>query len=184
MRKNDHIEELFQSVDFDVAVPPENHRERFLEKLKKNDRNKKFNLNSPWTPFLAIAASFLLAFLLFQGLYSEQFTQKQELASVSSEMKTTQNFYSSAIKAELYKLQQHKNPETEAVINDALKQLEILETDYNKLKTDLAKSGQDPRVIYAMISNFQQRIDLLENVLETVNNINEQKQQSYENNMS
>ncbi|HET7361517.1 MAG TPA: DUF4179 domain-containing protein, partial [Salinimicrobium sp.] len=80
--------------------------------------------------------------------------------------------------------QQYKNPQTEAVINDALEQLEILETDYKKLKTDLAESGQDPRVIYAMISNFQQRIDVLKNVLETVENINEQKQQSYENNIS
>lgn len=184
--KNDNVEELFQSLDFDVVEPTENHRERFLKKLNSEEtkpKNKPGNryLFSMWGPALAIAASLLAVFLLFQDILLNRLDQKQELASVSSEMKTTQDFYASAIKTELYKLQQYKNPETEAVIQDALKQLEILETDYKKLKTDLAESGHDQRVIYAMISNFQQRINVLNNVLETVKNINEQKQQPHEN---
>ena len=106
-----------------------------------------------------------------------------ELASVSSEMADTQNFYASVIKKELYQLEQEKTPETEALIQDALKQLEILETDYSKLKNDLVKSGQDKRVIYAMITNFQQRIDLLNKVLEKVNTINTLKITPHENNL-
>ncbi len=80
-------------------------------------------------------------------------------------------------------LKEQKTPETEAVINDALDQLEILENDYDKLKKDLGKSGQDKRVIYAMISNFQKRIDLLQMVLEKVNTINTLKNTSHENNI-
>jgi len=59
----------------------------------------------------------------------------------------------------------------------------VLENDYNKLKSDLVKSGQDHRVIYAMISNFQKRIDLLNKVLEKVNNINTLKNSPHENNL-
>ena len=83
----------------------------------------------------------------------------------------------------LYPLEQENTPETQAIVDDALKQLEILDTDYNKLKTDLVKSGQDKRVIYAMITNFQQRIDLLNKVLEKVNNINTLKITPHENNL-
>ena len=182
--KNDNIEELFKSLDFDIAEPSGNHQERFRSKLKQRSRKrtKSSGIISLWLPAMAVAATFLIAFLLFQGVFNTgQFNQKQDLASVSSEMKTTQNFYSSVITKELYNLKQESTPETEAIIHDALKQLEILEKEYERLKTDLSKSGQDKRVISAMISNFQKRIDLLNNVLEKVNTINELKNASNEN---
>ena len=46
--------------------------------------------------------------------------------------------------------------------------MNTLETQYENLKNDLLESGQDKRVIYAMIDNFQNRIDLLEQVLEHI----------------
>lgn len=49
--------------------------------------------------------------------------------------------------------------------------MELLEKNYENLKIDLKESGNDKRVIYAMISNFQSRIDLLENVLKTIENL-------------
>lgn len=183
--KNDNLEELFKTLDFDVAEPNENHGQRFESKLKQRAKRKtrSSGVISLWLPGLAIATSFLTAFLLFEGVFAAPFSQKQELASVSSEMETTQNFYASVIETELYKLKQQKSPETEKIVKDALDQLEILETDYEKLKTDLATSGQDQRVIYAMISNFQQRIALLNQVLERTKNINELKNPSHENNL-
>ena len=182
--KNDNIEELFKSLDFDLSEPSENHEERFRSRLKQRSlkKTKSSGIISLWLPALAVAATFLVAFLLFQGVFnSGHFDQKQDLASVSSEMKTTQDFYSSVITKGLYNLKQESTPETEAVIQDALKQLEILEKDYEKLRTDLSKSGQDRRVISAMISNFQKRIDLLNNVLEKVNTIKELKNAPNEN---
>lgn len=183
--KNDNIEELFESLNFDVAEPSEDHRKRFESKLKQRSKKKvrTSGIISLWAPGLAIAASFLVAFLLFQGIYSDQINREDGLAGVSTEMKNTQDFYSSVIAKELYNLQQEKTPETAAVIEDALKQLQILEKDYEKLKGDLNQSGQDKRVISAMIANFQKRIDLLNNVLEKVNNINEFKNIPHENNI-
>ncbi|WP_424494049.1 DUF4179 domain-containing protein [Salinimicrobium sp. GXAS 041] len=183
--KNDNIEELFSSLDFDVAEPSQGHEKRFEEKLQQRSRKKirTSGVISLWGPALSIAASLLIAFLVFQKLYSNQLNREDGLASVSTEMKTTQDFYSSVISKELYNLQQEKTPETAAVIEDALKQLQILEKDYEKLKTDLSNSGQDKRVISAMITNFQRRIDLLNNVLEKVNNINKLKNTHHENNI-
>ena len=51
------------------------------------------------------------------------------------------------------------------------------------LKDDLIDSGKDNRVIHAMIQNFQQRIDLLNNVLTQIENIKTLKNQNHENNI-
>lgn len=180
--KTDNLKDLFDELDFDIAEPAKNHEERFRQKLKKQPKRKikRSGVISLWGPAMAVAASFLMAFLIFQGLIGNPFTSQQELANVSPEMKQTQNFYASVIKSELENLEAQKNPETEAVIDDALLQLETLENDYQKLKKDLGKSGQDKRVIYAMISNFQQRIDLLKTVLEKVETINTLKNTPHE----
>ena len=181
--KTDDLKDIFDELDFDVASPPQDHEERFRQKLRTN-RKKKTNRSgviSLWAPVMAVAASFLLAIMVFQGVFENPFSNKQELANVSPEMKQTQDFYASVIKNELQNLEEQKTPETEAVIQDALKQLDILEKDYENLKRDLGKSGQDKRVIYAMISNFQKRIDLLNTVLEKVETINTLKNNSHEN---
>ena len=181
--KNDNIEELIKSLDFDIAEPSEDHQERFRARLKQKSKRriKTSGMISLWMPALAIAASFLVAFLLFPGAFGNWMQVEQDLANVSPEMKNTQDFYSSVISKELYNLQQEKSPETEKIINDALRQLEILENDYEKLKADLTTSGQDQRVISAMIANFQKRINLLNNVLKKVSAIKELKTTSYEN---
>ena len=54
---------------------------------------------------------------------------------------------------------------------------------YQKLKKDLVDSGEDKRVIYAMVTNFQQRTALLQNVLETIENIQKLKEQDNESNI-
>ena len=74
------------------------------------------------------------------------------------------------------KLNQERTPETKALIDDALKQLKTLESDYENLKKDLTKSGDDKRVIYAMINNFQNRINVLQTVLEQIESIKQLKQ--------
>ena len=68
------------------------------------------------------------------------------------------------------------------IINDALKQIQLLEKEYQNLKTDLTESGKDQRVIYAMISNFQNRIDILNTVLEQIENVKQFNSVSNENN--
>ena len=105
--------------------------------------------------------------------------QEADLASVSEEMKTTQSFFTSTINNELTRLKSYSTPETEALVNDALNQIGQLEYKYQKLKTDLVTSGNDKRVVYAMISNFQTRIDLLTQVIETLEELKTSK--TYEN---
>lgn len=175
--KNDKIEDLFRNQDFDRKEPPAGHKTRFLKKLKEQNQGGKhagssIHLKKLWGSILSVAAIFVIAFMLFAGFFNHNFLGKQDdLAGVSPEMKETQQFYTRLIETELKTIQSKATPETEVLVKDALAQLKKLETGYEKLKKDLQKSGQDKRVIYAMISNFQKRIDLLTNVLNQIERI-------------
>lgn len=182
--KTDKLTELFEDLDFDVAQPEAGHKERFqdmLEQIAKKQTRQQPKIRTLWGPFLGIAASIALAIVLFGNIHlNNRAGGIGDLASVSPEMKETQDFYTSVIQRELKNIEAEKSPETETIITDALTQMEKLETEYSELKKDLVNSGQDRRVIYAMISNFQQRIDLLNNVLTQIENIKSLKTQSHE----
>lgn len=175
--KKDDIEQLFDRLEgqLSVAEPSTDHQARFLEKLQSTQvqEEKPVRKLNWWKP-LAVAASLALVFMITFSQTSQ--TEIKDLADVSPEMEQTQTFFTQTIEKELFELQQQTTPETQAIVDDTMKRLTKLEADYDDLKNDLAESGQDKRVIYAMINNFQNRIDLLQQVLEhidAVKNLNE-----------
>lgn len=177
----DTIDQLFENHngEFDVHKTPEGHQHRFLNKL-----NTQQSTESKPTHYLkrVIAIAAVLAVIVtLSGLFFNTDVTAADLASVSPEMEQTQSFFTSSINNELKTLKGFNAPETEILVQDALKQLENLEGKYELLKKDLVDSGNDKRVIYAMISNFQNRIELLEQVInkiEEVKNLNTQKNEN------
>lgn len=167
--KKDTIDTLFENLEgtFDVHQTPEGHKKRFMDRLNAGQETKS---NRNWWKPLSIAASVVIILGLgFSLLKSPE--QSRELATVSPEMEQTQTFFVSAINSEIYKLKSFETPENKALIDDALNQITNLEEEYQQLKLDLVESGDDKRVIYAMIANFQSRIDLLEQVVSIVEDI-------------
>ena len=183
--KNDEYFEDLKKLDFDIAEPNSGHEDRFLEKLDRRHQNKhpkKGKLRKLWIPLSSIAAALIIVFFAFGKVFNTPaFAKETGLAAVSPQMKETQDFYSTLIERELKSIEGERSPQNNKIINDALVQLETLEKEYNKLKKDLLESGQDKRVIYAMINNFQKRIDLLNQVLdqiETIKQLNTQKNET------
>lgn len=178
--KKDNLDQLFEDIreDFDIEVPRIGHQDRFLSKLNESTSTSKTNDSKSypfWKPLLAIAAIMVMCIALFNVLYQQPTTTG--LASVSPEMSKTQDFFTSTIANELNQLQKkERTPETKILIDDALEQLKILEANYESLKNDLTESGDDKRVIYAMISNFQNRIDVLQSVMERIDSVKQLKQ--------
>ncbi len=167
--KKDTIETLFENLEgtFDVHQTPLGHEKRFMDRLNAQQESK--SGRNWWKP-LSIAASVVVILGLgFTFLKSPE--QSRELASVSPEMEQTQTFFVSAINNEIDKLKSFETPETKAMIDDALNRITNLEEEYQQLKLDLVESGNDKRVIYAMIANFQNRIDLLEQVVSIVEEV-------------
>jgi len=176
-----NIDNLFERLqhDFDVEEPNANHNKRFLEKLNNHNNLQIDNAIQKinwWKPLMGIAASIALIITLFIGLQND--TSSKDLASVSPEMAETENFFTSTIALELSEIEKESSPETQLLIKDTMIQMQTLEEQYELLKEDLKESGDDKRVIYAMISNFQKRIDLLQNTLKYINNIKQLKNEN------
>lgn len=182
--KDDNINKVFKTFkhDFDVETPNNGHEHRFLKKLKAQNQTHNIAANktskSIWKPFLGIAASIVLLISVAFSFNTEPKTKG--LASVSPEMANTQSFFTAAIAEELEKIDSERTPETEALIKDAMLQMEILETQYTQLKIDLTESGNDKRVIHAMIENYWNRINILKSVLENIEGIKTFKQNTNE----
>jgi len=60
-------------------------------------------------------------------------------------------------------------------------QLKKLETNYKQLETDLINGGNDKLILSAMITNFQTRIDLLQDVINQIETIKNLKNYNDEN---
>ena len=182
---DNNLNTIFENfrADFDVEEPNLGHEKRFLTKLSNQNREV-ISLTQPksgfWKPLLSIAASVVLLVTVFVSINKSN--EPHDLASVSPEMAETQNFFTNAISAELEKLNNELTPEFQDLVVDALFQIEILEQNYIKLKQDLTASGNDKRVINAMISNFQDRIDILNNVLNQIEALKTEKNIENESN--
>jgi hypothetical protein len=173
----DNLEKIFKELEnqFDVEEPNIGHFKRFEEKLNKGTKpNILFKL---W-PLIAIAASIILIFGIWVGASFSK--SGMELASISPEMGETQNFFVTTIENELATIEKERNPDTEQLISDGLQQLNKLEKQYQELTVELKESTTDKRIIYAMISNFQQRIEVLQNLLIQIENVKQLKTQNNE----
>jgi len=182
--KNDNLNTLFKNLekDFDIEIPGLGHQQRFLDKLN-NQPETAVLITKPQRsilrPLVSVAASIALLISLFVVIQPN--SNSKDLASISPEMANTQDFFTNAITTELEKLNVEETPEFQDLIVDALFQIKMLEENYNQLRMDLNESGNDKRVIYAMITNFQNRIDVLQVVLQHIEDIKQLKNNTYEN---
>ncbi|WP_025739867.1 hypothetical protein [Aquimarina pacifica] len=184
--KTDKIEELFEGMkdQLDIHEPSDNHKIRFLKKLQEEESEKVVSIQPKttyWLKAISIAASISIIFGVSFLAITFDPNKEVELATVSIQMEETQSFFTSAIEVQLEEINKVSSPETTKIVTDAMTQLEKLESDYETLKKDLFKSGNDKRVISAMIRNFQKRANLLENVLQKINDINNFKTSRNEN---
>ena len=171
----DKLDIYFKSTDFDVDVPRLGHFNRFEERLNPQKRKAKFS-----TKWMGVAASIILIVGVWIGTNLQQ--QPLLLADVSPEMQETELFFVTTIKQELKEIEKFRNPATERVIEDALYQLENLDDEYKKLVIDLNKSFNDKRIVFAMIKNYQNRIEILQNVLlqiDEIKNLKTNNNESY-----
>lgn len=178
--EKDTLKDLFENLQgsFDIENLQDGHEQRFLNKLNADNKTAKKGTSYNWKTFLAIAASVVICFTIFTKTQNEP--EFLDLANVSPELSEAQDFFTVTLQTELKKLNSERSPFTENIINDALEQINILETNYQKLKIDLIESGKDQRVIYAMIQNFQSRIDILNSVLEQIETVKHLKNKTNE----
>ena len=162
-----HFNELFNNQNWDFESPASGHEKRFLKKLKQKKTKKQLF----WKP-IAIACSITLVVGLVY--FTTNAIQKHNADHVvfSKEVQQTNDYFASIIKTELSNLKQNETPQSKKVIADAIIELELLEQDYNNLKLEIKKNGENKQIIYALITNMQIRITFLKNVLDQVQTLN------------
>jgi len=164
--KNEHekLDQLFENFDkqWDVYELDSQHFQKFEKKMLTTKRSKNHSY------VYGIAASLLL--LLSVTILYKNIEKPKELKYASKETKQTDSIFTVLIKNELKKIELKKSPENEKIINDALKEMKSLDSDYEKIKHELEVNGESKPLIYAMISNLQTRISFLQNVLQHIEN--------------
>ncbi|MEM6718134.1 MAG: hypothetical protein AAF611_02360 [Bacteroidota bacterium] len=177
MKENDNITNLFDRLkdDFDMETPELGHERRFLKKLQQQQNQETFDTKKPialvtWWKHIAAACVILLSLGIFIGSNFETSQETPEV-TLSPEVEKSQLYFASLLEKEIEKVKAAEDEDTKEIIQDAMNRLKRLETDYSTLKKQLIETGEDKRVIHAMIANFQLRIQLLESVLQQIDEI-------------
>lgn len=180
----DPIEKLFGELQgsLDTAEPTDGHRLRFLAKLEATGQVKRTSTRyrAIWKPLSVAAALLLFCSLGYNYLYPSPSVQ-QQVSKISPEITNTEFYFASVIEDQVKKMQNESTPETQKLIADTMIQLKDLDSDYKKMERDLLDGGNSKLILSAMITNFQTRIDLLNEVLEQIEEIKNLKKYHNEN---
>ncbi|WP_405604638.1 hypothetical protein [Polaribacter sp. Asnod1-A03] len=160
----DKLNQFFTENEFDFQEPHSGHLERFERKL--NQQKKGVKTSWKW---LSVAASVVLVLGFFLG--SNHQKSQLDLADVSPKMEEVQTYFVSTINHELKNLEKNRSLDTESIIENALEELEKLQEEYTDFVKELTKNGKQREIINAMIKNYQQRLDILENTLDQIEEI-------------
>lgn len=160
----DKLHTFFNENNFDFQEPHQGHLERFERKLNLGKSEQKFS----WK-WLTVAASVVLVIGFYLGSSHQQ--RQLDLADVSPKMEEVQSYFVRIINQELKTLEKNRSLDTETIIEEALNELEDLEESYNMFLVELNANQNQTKVINAMIKNYQQRLQVLENVLEQIEQI-------------
>lgn len=164
------IRNLFSDEKVVYETMPENHQERFLEKLEvalpNAPRKHTFSM-------LHIAASVVVFLGLGFATYNyfqpnidisptvvtTKTTETKTLGDVSPGLKKVEDYYLASINLELSKMKY--TPETKDVFDGYLQQLSELDEEYKRLSLELTESGPTELTINALIDNLKFRLNLL-----------------------
>ncbi|WP_281225035.1 anti-sigma factor [Flavobacterium aquiphilum] len=162
INENEKLDQLFENLEnqWDIQELDEKHFNRFSEKLTLKKRKRNFGL------IYAVAAS--VAILLGITLFYPKADEHKELKFASKETKQTDSIFTVLIERQLAQIEAKKSPENEKIINDALKEMKKMDSDYEKIKHELEVNGECKPIIYAMINNLQTQISFLQNVLQHI----------------
>ncbi|CAL2080850.1 hypothetical protein [Tenacibaculum sp. 190524A02b] len=156
----DKLHNFFSDNDFDIHEPHSGHLDRFQRKLQNSQKKSSY----PWK-WMSIAASIVLVVGFYLGTTIQPTNKKFSLAGISPNMAETETFFISTIKQELKEIEKHRNIETEMLIEHALDEIEELEEKFQAFSKELQNSDNKRIIIKSLINNYQQRLNILEQLL-------------------
>lgn len=158
---------------FDEKEPLEGHFDRFKQKMEFRKPVRKVNL------FMVGAAAAIAGLILTGSLslvYNNSSLSKYSrneisLSSISPELKEVESYYQGQINDrydQINTLKENSSPEVKAEI---VKTIVDMDKGYYTLQKDLSRSPKQERIVSAMIEQYQTRIEMLDQILRTLQNI-------------
>jgi len=155
---------------FNELELPQGHEQRFLNKLGKNKTSTGLKF------WYGIAASFIFlamfSFFAKDFIFRAQFVKNNQnlirLSDISPKYQEVEDFYRAGVESKIVEFQHLNckiNEEQKMMIDQELKQLDV---NYKKLQDELNNSGNDERIINAMIDNYQNKISFLDLVINQI----------------
>ncbi len=157
-----NLEQVFEKFEsqWDFKELNKEHDLDFMNRLSSKSKKKSYTFS------FAIAAS--IAILIGFSLFYQPVEKQNDLQFASKETKRTDSIFTVLIENQLIVLKEKKSNENQKIVADALKQMKVLDADYEKIVVELQKNGESKQIIYALISNFQIRISFLQEVLKRI----------------
>ncbi len=101
------------------------------------------------------------------------------LSAVSPEFKKIEDYYMASVNLQLAKLE--LTPGNKELIDAFMKKLETLNEEYIALNIEIQETGINEETVEAMIANLQLRLDLLKKLKTKLDEIEQSKDNRYEN---
>lgn len=140
---------------FDIYELPDGHQQRFSQKLRRA-KNKKRNKRIFYlVTSIAASLALLLTISSFNG---------DSLEKVSPTAYQSEQYYLPLIQQNIQAI---KNLENQKIAQDALIQLEKMNQNYQELRQEIIKNGQNQHLLAAMVVNFDMQIKFSNDVITT-----------------
>ncbi len=152
---------------FDSEEPNDDHFDKFAEKLKK----QKKTLFSMYTRVAAVALILIVSSVFLKTVVFTETIQNETIVSlgdVSNEYKEVEIFYKSDVETKLVELETLDCRVDDSQIKMVFDELDDLGDNYKLLQKDLQNNIGDERIIHAMISNYQVRVEILDQVINRI----------------
>ncbi len=155
-----------QRGEIQSDTPQEGHFERFEMKLSKGTRTR----SNYWIGFLSgVAAVFVLGlFVFFNSRKAEE--KPMSLANVSEQYAEVEMYYTNSIQLQTRKLNEYTNVygKDDPSLKMILKEMEEYDRVYVQISNDLRTTPNDERVIHAMVTYYQTKLEIINRILKEI----------------
>ncbi len=180
------IEDIIKNnkEQFDDLEPKEGHFERFAQKLEQYHKKRKHFSVSFLLKVAAVAVLLIVSGVwVFDQFWQSGIPEKFAYQKIDPEFKETQMYYTTQVQKRYNKIKSFEfNDKQQKQM--LLEEIHEMDSIYYNIRQDIKTNPNDPRVIHAMIKHYQMKLEVMDqilNQLKSIENINQNKQQSHEN---
>lgn len=162
------IRDFFKDRE-DLKIPPANHRNEFLDKLKTQNKSKKRGYT--WLKIVAVAiVALTVGFSIFY---------KKPVENVSpmlAQVEAVEEEYLKEINAEWENFVAIANDEV--LVARFKKRLDALDRDYQSISKQFKSDANNIVVVEALVDNLQTRLQILKDIQEHIKILNQKNEQN------